>query len=111
MMQDNLGLVDMLFNVDSVMVSINDSEPTEHIEITPIEGSMVGYKFVIGDFVMTDKTHDNGDGEVKFEVSFLDVDEDTNNLLIAEHHDTINSIAEGLIKKAIEEFSETHGKE
>jgi len=96
-MQNNFGLDDMLFEVETVMSQIDNEEPSPFLEITPIEGDLVGSPFLIGEFRMTDKTHENGDGELQFSVSFVDKPKAENDELLAKHIETINHIVYKLL--------------
>jgi hypothetical protein len=99
---NDFGISGMNFNVESVMASIHDEAPTEHIEFTPLEGEMVGLKFIIGEFKLTDKTYDNGDGEVTFNTSFLDKTDAENTELMEKYIEEIKTIAHVLIKNAFD---------
>ena len=97
-MQNNFGLDDMLFEAETVMSQIDKESPTPFIEITPIKGDMVGLKFIIGEFELTDTKHDNGDGELRFSVSFVDKTKEENDQLLKLHIETINHIVYDLIQ-------------
>ena len=97
-MQNNFGLDSMLFEVETVMSQIGEESPTPFIEITSIEGDMTGLKFIIGEFRFTDTTHDNGDGELQFSVSFVDKTKEENDQLLKLHIETINHIVYNLIE-------------
>lgn len=97
-MQNNFGLDGMLFEVETVMSHVKSEEPSPFLEVNPIEGDMVGYKFLIGEFKVTGKTHENGDGELQFSVSFVDKSEDENDELLTKHIETIKHIVNNLLE-------------
>jgi hypothetical protein len=102
-MQTNFGLSDMLFDVETVFVKVGGDEPTEAISVNPIEGSMVGNRFTIGNFRFNGKQYENGDKQLAFDVSFIDVTPDENTQLIIDNQNTISRIANQIIQDAFSE--------
>lgn len=99
-MQSSFGIEGMKFEVISVMAQISNDEPTNHLEVTPIEGELVGNKFIIGEFDMIEETYENGDGKLKYNIAFLDKTKDENNVLIADNIATINAIVTDIVMNA-----------
>lgn len=95
-MQQNFGLEDYLFDVETVMAKIENSEPTECLEFTPIKGDIKD-TFIIGEFLMVD-TYENGDGKMRYSISFLNKDKTENDILVAEHYNIINSIVYKIVE-------------
>jgi hypothetical protein len=102
-MQTNFGIDGMMFDAETVMIKVRDDEPIEAISITPTDGSMVGYPFTIGNFTITGVKYENGDGQVKFDVSFINVPDDENESLVIRYKDVVNQIAYRLIADAMSE--------
>lgn len=89
-MKNNFGLCDMLFEVETVMSNIKDEEPTPFIQLTPLEGDMVGTRFLIGEFRLIDSDDDMG--QVQFSVSFPDFDEKEADNLAQKYLETLTKI-------------------
>lgn len=100
-MQNNFGLDDMLFEVETVMAHINDEAPSPFLELVPLEGSMVGSKFIIGEFRITDETYENGDGEMQFSVSFPEKTKKENDEMVETHAETINKIVINMLEDLV----------
>ena len=100
-MQNNFGLDNMLFEVETVMTQINNEEPSPFLELTPLEGDMLGSKFLIGEFRMTDETFENGDGQLQFSVSFSDKTKKENYELLEQHTETINKIVINMLEDIV----------
>lgn len=106
-MQNNFRIPDAMFEVQSVMSSIDNEEPSPFIELTSTSGSMDSLKFIIGEFSLADKLYDNGDGKLQFSISFLDKTKEENDKLIALHIDTIHKIVYNMIEDIANKLSET----
>lgn len=104
-MQDNFGLDDMLFQVETIMSNVNDEEPSPFLELNPIKGELVGHKFIIGEFKMTDVEYDNGDGQLQYSVSFIDKTKEETDELTIKYTDTINKIVMNMIENIIKNDS------
>ncbi len=102
-MQSNFGLDNMLFEVETVMSNINDEEPSPFLELVALEGDMIGNTILIGEFRRTDVEYDNGDGQLQFSVSFMDLDKKQNDELLEKHIDTINKIVMNIIESVVED--------
>lgn len=100
-MKSNFGIDGMMFEVQTVMSNVDEEEPTPFTEFNPIEGSMLGNKFIIGEFKINDELCDNGDGQLQFSVSFLDKTKKENDELLLDHIETINQI----VKKIFEDVT------
>lgn len=99
-MKSNFGIDGMMFEAQTVMSNVDGEEPTPFIEFNPIEGSMVGNKFIIGEFKIKDELYDNGDGQLQFSVSFLDKTKKENDKLLLDHIETINKIVKKIVEDA-----------
>jgi hypothetical protein len=97
-MQNNFGLDGMLFEVETVMSNIESDDPSPFLEVTPIEGEMVGYKFLIGEFTTTGIIHENGDGELQFSVVFVDKSKEENDELLTKYIEAIKHIVNKLVE-------------
>lgn len=102
-MQSSFGIEGMKFEVISVMASIENDEPTNHLEVTPIIGNLVGYKFIIGEFKMSDDTYENGDGKLKYNIAFLDKSKEENDKLIEDNAEDINTIVTNIVMSSFNE--------
>lgn len=105
-MQENFGINGMLFEVSTVMASIENDEPTPHVEVVPIEGYLVGYPFIIGEFKFTDIVYENGDGQVKCSIAFTDKTKDENDELISQHANLLNTIVTTLISNSMKDVGQ-----
>jgi hypothetical protein len=104
--QNNFGLDGMLFEVETIMTSINDDDPTPFLELVPLEGNMVGSRFIIGEFRMTDIEYDNGNGQLQYSTIFPDKTKEENDELLKLHLDTINKIVMDMITSIAKDKNE-----
>lgn len=102
MVERDFGFPNSKFNIDVVAASVDDADPKEFLEFTPID-SDIKDKFIVGEFTMTDKTYDNGDGQLKFTVIFNDKTVEESDKLCSKHINTINKLVQTLFA----EFTET----
>lgn len=104
-MQTSFNLDGELFEVEMIMSSVDEEEPSQFLEIKPIEGTMIGNTFIIGEFKFIEDVSSEDSDNLSFNAVFLNKTAEENTQLIKLHLDTINKIVLNMFKDIEDKLS------
>lgn len=105
-MQTSFNLDGELFEVEMIMSNVDIEEPSPFLEILPLEGSMVGNTFIIGEFKFTEDDESEDSDNLSFNIVFTDKSKQENDELCKLHLNTINTIVTNIFKDIADKISD-----
>lgn len=95
--------------VELVMAQIKGDEPSEHLQITFVEGNLENESMLLGEWNFLGS--DENGADVEFNVVFVGKTPEETDILVADNHELIRSIALTLIENAANVANEFLGED
>ena len=100
-----------MFNVDVVMTSYEQDDPSPFFELEFLEGNLKGKKLLMGEFDFSGECGSIDEADVSYSVAFEGLDDNENDIIIADNVELIKQIAASILEEVVRLAEEELGED